>query len=74
MTDVNQLMEVLLDIREDLGELKAAVKNFEHVSGRVRYLELSNARQKGAARVWHTVTAAMGGVLGFLASYFGPHH
>lgn len=74
MTNDEQIVSILMDIREDIGELKATVNGLESMHHRVRSLELTRAHSKGASRVWHAVTAAAGGALGFLASYFTGHH
>jgi hypothetical protein len=74
MNNDDQIVSILMDIREDIGELKATVNGLESMHHRVLSLELTRAHSKGASRVWHMVTAAAGGVIGFVASYFSGHH
>ncbi len=84
MTDTDTL-QILLGIKEDMGELKQLAQNFNtaltaHIAEdatereRVRKLELYTANQKGASRAWSAVYAAVGAIAGTAVSLFKTHH
>lgn len=64
MPDDSVLMTAILDIKNDIGELRATCKaTNEALPGlfsRVRDLESIRDNQRGAARVWGMLTAAGG--------------
>ena len=90
MSTDNDVYNVLMAIREDLGEIKATLKSTAgvlegHIEedkiwvDKVRRIELDEARQRGAMRVWATIAttagAIAGALLGAASNYFskGSH-
>jgi hypothetical protein len=75
-----EIYNVLLDIKEDVGAVKAMseahkealekhIEKTESLSAAVRKVELAQARQKGAARVYSAMGGVMGAFLGAAATY-----
>lgn len=75
MTEVTNetLYGVLLDIKEDIGGLKATnelhLKALENFGPRISALETDMAKQKGAAKVWGLVATAAASVAGVIGPY-----
>ena len=74
MTDPTNadLYSVLLDIKGDIGGLKATSKlqleGLKSHGARLKVLEDGAARQKGAAKVWALVGSALGAAIGGTAA------
>jgi hypothetical protein len=77
----SDLLVVLNKISSDVGELKGAadlhLKAIENHGTRIKDLENDVATQKGAARVWGSLSATAGVVGGILATliagWWGKH-
>jgi hypothetical protein len=72
------IYSVLLDIKEDIGGLKASsdlqLKGLTAHGERIATLEESSAKQKGAAKVWGLVGTAVGGLAAAVAgAVFSKH-
>jgi hypothetical protein len=74
----DQIYDALLGVKQDIGGLKATadlhLKAIENFGPRIGALEMTAAKQKGAARVWALVATGLGTVVGAVASYFGSHY
>jgi hypothetical protein len=87
MSDVSNsdLMTVLLDIKQDIGSLQTKAEGHtqwmaKHVAddalmcADIRAIQITQASQRGAAKVWNMLGAAIGTVLGAVAGYMGGRH
>lgn len=76
-TTNDQIYAALLDIKQDIGGLKASselfVKGLENHSGRIVKLEDSVSKQKGAARVWGIVSTLAGAIVGGVVGNYRGH-
>ncbi len=81
--------EILMDIQRTLGRIEQKIDGHvtsftQHVADdkvvaralfeRIEPLQLEQARQKGAAKVWSLVGAAGGALLGIVGSYLSNRH
>jgi hypothetical protein len=80
-----EIMDVLNKISGDIGELKGStkalvlnlekhIKDDDAVEVRVRAVEITQAKQRGSARVWGVVSNAGSAILGAAAAYWGSRH
>lgn len=74
------VINVLLDIKEDVGEVKASLRAMNawmeqharedrEAHERIQALELRSATQRGRASVWHIIATGVGAVVGFVAEH-----
>lgn len=72
------VISVLLDIKEDVGEVKASLRALNawmeqharedrEAHERITKLEMRAAAQRGRASVWHIIATGTGALLGFVA-------
>lgn len=73
-TTNDQIYSALLEIKEDIGGLKASsdlfVKGLTNHSERIVKLEDSVSKQKGAMKVWGMVATAVGAVAGTAVGFW----
>jgi gas vesicle protein len=73
------ILQLLMDIKGDVGELKASTQTFadglkkhieddEKLAEDVKTLQLTQAANKGAARVWTLVGSGIGAAVGSAAA------
>jgi hypothetical protein len=78
------LLQTLLNIREDIGELKAlqtaANETFaKHCAddaiahGRIREIELVQAKQRGAVRTWGIIATGAATLISAAGAFLGLH-
>jgi hypothetical protein len=81
MNDEGQVLELLMAIQKDIGELKGTMSGFtgsfsKHVeddkvlASNVKAVELTMARQTGAMRVLTAVGTLVGSVIGASVAHF----
>lgn len=72
------LYGVLLDIKEDIGGLKAStdlhLRALENHSTRIGSLEGAENRQKGAVKVWGLIATGAATIVAALIEVWRPHH
>ena len=75
------VLETLLEMKSHLGEIHGTMKSLDakldnHIADdnataeKVRQLELSQAKERGARKVWAFVAAAIGSGLSLLVTWF----
>lgn len=80
----SDLLKVLLEMKEDVGELKSTASSqaaafAQHVQDdavlarSVGELRLAGARRIGAMSVWSLLTSLASGAIGAAATYFAKH-
>lgn len=61
-----------------VGTVKAHMDHDEKIQKalfeRIETLQLTQARQKGAAKVWSMVSSGIGAAVGAITAYLGSHH
>lgn len=78
---MSDLYSVLLEIKEDIGAIRATteatskvlaqhVEDDKKLTERVLKMELAQAKTKGSAKAWASMGAVGGAVLGYLATFF----
>jgi hypothetical protein len=72
------LYQILLDIKEDVGGLKASsalqLESTRNHSSRITELEVKGDQQRGAAKVWALVGASLAGIIGSAAGWIFERH
>jgi len=81
MSTDSLVLETLLEMKSHLGEIHGTMKSLDskldnHIADdnataeKVRQLELAQAKERGARKVWAAVAGAIGGGLGLAVTWF----